>query len=167
MSRHRIEYVEFRPEESGAVVAYMDDLGGRHGGWINLQPGIRPEDVPPAPTPLGALFSTSLHDVPVCTWVPGKSGRRGVEPDTIGVEHASGPKALARLASQDLPLPAQWRWVQDSPRRGLVVRPPLDTAHVEVLDWLLRAGALLTTVPLTGEWQAEIHVPNQVPGGAL
>ncbi len=82
-------------------------------------------------------------------------------PDTIGIEHATGPKSLARLASDDLPLPQGWRWTQDSPRRGLVVRPPLGTPYADVLAWLLAAGALLTNVPLTGEWQAEVHRANE------
>jgi len=55
------------------------------------------------------------------------------------------------------PLPTGWRWQQDHPRRGLVVRVPTDVAHAVELDWLLRAGTALSIVPLTGEWEARVR----------
>jgi hypothetical protein len=84
-------------------------------------------------------------------------GRKDVERDSLGIQHSTGPKVVARLASLDLPLPQGWRWQQDHPRRGLVVRVPADVAHAVQLDWLLRAGAALSIVPLTGEWEARIR----------
>ena len=68
-----------------------------------------------------------------------------------------GTEGVARLASLGLTLPERWRWEQDSPRRGLVVRPLLGTPHRDVLAWLLQAGVLLTKVPLTGEWLATVY----------
>jgi hypothetical protein len=159
--------MEFTPDAADAVVLRMNEIGARHAGWINFQPGVRDEDMPPGPTAIGMFFATSLHEVPVCTWVPGKPGRKGEVPDTIGIEHATGPKALARLAAENVALPELWRWEQDSPRRGLVVRPPLGTPHEDVLSWLLRAGTLLTTVPLTGEWLATIYNDPSGPDPSL
>lgn len=151
------EELEFRVDDSAVVLASMERLAERHRGWLNLQPGIREEDAPPPATGLGLLFSTTVHEVPVCTWVPGHLGRHGLEPDSVGVQHATGTRVVARLAGLGVPLPEGWRWVQDHPRRGLVVRTPVGTPHAEQLTWLLEAGTVLATVPLTGDWRALVY----------
>ncbi len=148
---------EFGPEDPGVVLSYMERLGGAHRGWINLQPGIHEEDAPEPPTPLGLVFSSAIYDVPVCTWVAGHMGRGGEEPDSLGLQHATGPRALARLATMDIPLPQGWSCAQDHPRRGLVVRTPPGTGRAEQLHWLLRAGAALSVVALTGQWRAVVY----------
>lgn len=171
MARPTVEF-EFRPEVSpsdagvaggggvdGAdpVLEWMDHLGGAHRGWINLQPGIRDEDVPPRPSGLGLLFALPAHVVPVCTWVAGRPNRHGVELDSVGVQHAVGTRVVARLAGLGLPLPEGWRWTQDNPRRGLVVRVPADTPHQAQLGWLLEAGMALCTIDMTGDWRALVY----------
>lgn len=148
---------EFRADDTGTVLAHMDRLGRAHRGWLNLQPGIREEDTPAPPTALGLIFSSSRYEVPVCTWVAGRLGRHGAEPDSLGIQHGSGPRAVRRLASMELELPEGWRWVQDNPLRGLVVRTPPDTPHPQQLGWLLDAGAALTKIPLTGDWRALVY----------
>jgi hypothetical protein len=148
---------EFRADDTEAVLAHLARLGAAHRGWVNLQPGFREEDTPPAPTALGLVFSSSRHEVPMCTWVAGRRGRHGVEPDSLGIQHASGPRAVRRLASLELPVPEGWRWVQDNPLRGLVVRTPPGTDHARQLGWLLQAGTALSEVPLTGEWRAVVY----------
>lgn len=158
MTRGPSQEVEFRPEAPGAVLAVMDRLGAAHRGWVNLQPGIRDEDAPPAPGGLTLLFAaSSSREVPVCTWVAGKEGRHGLEPDALGVEHATGPRVVSRLAGLGLVLPEGWRWTQDHPRRGLVVRTPPGTPHAEQLSWLVAAGTALTKVALTGDWLASVY----------
>ena len=156
MARHAEEF-EFRIEEPGAVLSHMERLGAFHRGWVNLQPGITEEDAPPPTSPLGLVFSSAVHVVPVCTWVAGRDGRHGAEPDSVGVQHATGPRVVARLASSGMALPDGWRWVQDHPRRGLVVLTPVGTPHGEQLRWLLGAGAALSGVPLTGDWLATVY----------
>jgi hypothetical protein len=151
------EELEFRPEDPSTVLLQMDRLAAAHRGWLNLQPGIREEDAPPPTSVLGLIFSSPSHEVPVCTWVPGHVGRHGLEPDEVGVQHATGTRVVARLAGLGLPLPEGWRWTQDHPRRGLVVRTPLGASHTEQLDWLLRVGTALATVPLTGDWRALVY----------
>jgi hypothetical protein len=151
------DVIEFRAEDAGIVVARMDRLGASHRGWANFQPAIPEEDAPPPPTALGLLFSASIHVVPVCTWVAGRAGRHGIEPDSLGVQHATGPKVVARLASMDLLLPQGWRPVQDNPRRGLVVLTPPGTGHAEQLKWILDAGTKLSPTALTGEWRAVVY----------
>jgi len=151
------ETFTFVPDDPGLVVARMDGLGARHKGWINLVPEVREEDQPDPAVGLGTLFTGTIHEIPICTWAAGKDGRRGVEPDSLGIQHNTGTKVVARLAGLDVPLPPGWRWRQDHPRRGLVVLVPLEVSHADQLAWLLRAGAVLSTVPLTGRWEARVR----------
>ncbi|HUY64887.1 MAG TPA: hypothetical protein VMV14_10285 [Acidimicrobiales bacterium] len=151
------EEFEFVTADSGQVLSHIERLGAAGRGWVNLQPGIAEDDEPAAQGALGALFSTAVHEVPVCTWVCGRHGRHGVEPDSVGVQHATGTKVVARLASLGVALPEGWRWVQDHPRRGLVVLTPPGTAHAEQLRWLLEAGTVLSTIALTGKWRALVY----------
>jgi hypothetical protein len=155
MRRHRPEAVilRFAPEEPRAVVAEMDRLGTAHAGWINFFPEPLEDEEPDAPDGLGGLFSASGPEIPVCTWTAGKVGDR----ESIGIEHASGTKAVTRLANLAVPVPEGWRWQQDHPKRGLVIRPPLDTSHSEQLHWLLEAGRALSRVRLTGQWEARVR----------
>jgi hypothetical protein len=157
MMARQVHVLEFRIEEPAAVVGEMDRIGEAHDGWVNLRPVLPSEQEPPPPTGLAALFSTAVHDVPICTWVTGKSNRHGVEPDSLGVQHSAGTKALAHLGSLGVSLPRGWRSVQDHPRRGLVVLAPAGTGHAEELAWLLQAGTVLSSVRLSGQWRAEVH----------
>jgi hypothetical protein len=75
----------------------------------------------------------------------------------LGILHQSGPKAARALAESGVAVPEGWVVLSDHPRRGLVVAVHPDSAPLDVLDWLLRAGAALTRVPLTGAWQAAVY----------
>jgi hypothetical protein len=58
-----------------------------------------------------------------------------------------------------LAVPEGWTVEQDHPRRGLVLRPPLDAALAGVLSWTLRAvSALSVTQPSRG-WRADVYLP--------
>ncbi len=166
MARRRTEVIEFRLEETDAVVRAMDELAAAHDGWINLHPGVRPED---EPAPQGGLttmlLAGAVHDVPVCTWVAGEATRQGVQPDSVGIQHAAGERVRLRLAAAGVAVPEGWRLVQDHPRRGLVVTPGPGAGHGDVLTWMLEAGAVLSAVRLTGDWRAEVHLPTG-PGRA-
>ena len=150
------EVVEFRPTEPGAVVEAMADLATAQRGWITLQPGIRPEDAPPQKSVIGALFSGTGPAVPLCTWVAPDAGQKPPHAE-LGILHQSGPKAVRTLTEAGVAVPDHWVVLADHPRRGLVVAVHPESPHDEVLDWLLRAGAALTRVPLTGAWQAAVH----------
>jgi hypothetical protein len=151
--------VEFRVEDHSAVVAAMNQITTAHDGWVNLHPQVRPEDEPPARSGLTTLLAGPVHDVPVCTWVAGKLTNHGVQRDSVGVQHAAGARVLGRLATAGLTLPEGWALVQDHARRGLVVAPSPGTDDGAILDWLLEAGTILSAVRLSGEWQAEVHLP--------
>ncbi|HXQ44210.1 MAG TPA: hypothetical protein VN816_06200 [Acidimicrobiales bacterium] len=151
------ETLTFTPDHPDAVVARMDRLASAHHGWINITPLVREEDEPPPQMGLSTLFSGPAHDVPVCTWVPGKAGRKGIEPDSLGIQHNAGTKTVALLATLGVPVPPGWRREQDHPRRGLVLRVPAGVARSEQLSWLLDAATHLSRVPLTGRWEARVR----------
>ena len=135
------EVVSFDASELDDVASRLD---GR--GWINLQPGVAEEHLPPPTGSLFGLFSARGPMIPLCTWHPGER--------SAGVQHATGPKVAKRVD-----IPAGWRIVQDHPRRGLVVRVPVGVPDVDVLRWLVAVGDHLCAVPTTGQWLAELHAP--------
>lgn len=144
-----------RPDE---LVARMDELADAGAGWVNLQPGIDPDDAPQAEPGLFGLFSGRGPVVPVATWTaPAPTRRGGRGPEEVGIQHPAGPRAAARLAEAGVPVPAGWRVVQDHPRRGLVAQVAPGTPHREVAEWLLGATARLAAVPVTGWWRATVH----------
>ena len=138
------------------VVARMDDLAAERSGWIVIGPEVEAEDLAEAPR-TGGVFSGRGPAVPEISWVPGRPGRRGTPPISVGVRHATGPKFIDRLARYDHAVPENWDVVDDSPKRGLVARLPDEVDHREVLSWLLRAAEAATAVPLTGQWRAAEH----------
>ena len=153
------ELVEFRPEDPSAVaqiVRVMAELTGAQKGWINLYPGIHPDDEPPTPSILGSLFSGSGPAVPVCTWVAPQATQKPPHAE-LGILHKSGPKAVRTLAAEGITVPEGWKVLADHPKRGLVVAVHPDSPQEDVLAWLMRAGAALTRIPLTGSWQAAIN----------
>ena len=139
------------------VVARMATLAAAGAGWINLQPAVDPDDVPPQPTGLFAAFSGRGPEIPLCTWVAGerRKGRQGRS--SVGIQHASGVKAAARLADAGVAVPAGWRVAQDHPKRGLVVEVPPEVAHEDVVRWLLRAGDALARIALPDRWRVVVH----------
>lgn len=160
MTRARPEDIEFTPGDVDELLDRMAAIKAAGVGWVNLRPVIDREHEPPAPGPL-AIFGGSPHKVPVATWIPGKQAPDGaVKPTTVGLQHSSGPRVVARLRDLGLPLPEGWKVTQDHPRRGLVARlsaDSSDSSDAEALDWLVRAGTALCAVPATGRWRASLH----------
>jgi hypothetical protein len=152
------EYVEFADGEFGEVVRLMSAMTEAHDGWINFEPAVDIEDVPPPKDGLFALLSNQGPDVPLATWTPPTApGRRRPEPPTIGLLHPAGPGARAKLADRRHPVPEGWVVLQDFSKKGLVVAVPPEVPHADVVDWLLGAANALTRIPLTGTWRAAIY----------
>lgn len=138
------------------LVVELERLAEAGDGWVNLAPVV--EDPPEPPSGLAGMFGSTGPVVPHATWMASarkRGGKRG--PTTVGVEHASGTKAAARLRDRGHAVPAGWRVRQDHPKRGLVVQVPPEVPPAESLAWLLRAAALLTTVEVNQRWIAEIY----------
>jgi len=153
------ELFEFRPEDSSAIevlARVMTELTSAQRGWINLYPGIHPDDEPPSPSILGSLFSGTGPAVPVCTWVAPQPAQKPPHAE-IGILHKSGPKAVRKLAADGITVPDNWKVLADHPKRGLVIAVHPDSPQEDVLEWLMRAGAALTRISLTGSWQAAVN----------
>jgi hypothetical protein len=143
------EEFEFRDTDVTRVVDTLERAGAA--AWLNVQPGLDPDDLPPPRGIFGALFSARGPEVPVSTWVPGER--------SAGVQHGAGTRAAAQLADAGVGVPDGWRVIQDSPKRGLVVRVPEGVDTETVVRWLLAATRALCAVPITGDWLATVYKP--------
>ena len=151
-------YVEFQPDRPDQVVAVMDAMAESGKGWVNFEPAVDVEDVPPSGSGAFSLFSGRGPVVPLGTWTPGAAGRRGrVEPAMLGLQHPAGSKAKPLLAELGHAVPDGWMVVQDHVRKGLVVSVPSTVGPADALRWLLRAARLLSTVRLAGGWRAAVY----------
>jgi hypothetical protein len=152
------ELIEFTVQDRRSVLTVMRrQLQGRD-GWVNLQPAVDPDDVPPRDSSnLTKLFSAIGPTVPLGSWVPGPRRRNGTgEPVSVGLQHAGGPKAILRLRERGHPPVAGWRVLADHPRRGFVLAVPDDEDPDTALVWLLRAAELLAPMPLPAVWHAGV-----------
>jgi len=150
-------YVEFQPDRVDDVVAAMKAIGEAGKGWVNFEPAVDVDDVP-AESGTFSLFSGRGPSVPLATWTPASTSRRGrVEPAMLGLQHPAGAKAKRLLAEHGHPVPDGWIVVQDHARKGLVVSVPPDVASDRALAWLLEAAKRLAIIPLTGRWRAAVY----------
>ena len=127
-------------------------------GWVNFEPAVDVDDVPPSGSETFSLFSGRGPVVPLGTWTPRTVGRRGrVDPAMLGLQHPAGSKARPLLAELGHAVPEGWIVVQDHVRKGLVVSVPPAVGPADALRWLLQAARLLSTIPLTGGWRAAVY----------
>lgn len=154
------EELAFSEDDLAPVESLLTGLHEVPGSWVNLSPEVEPGEDPPPQSPVVGFFTARGEAVPLVTWAaPEVAGRR----PTIGIEHGSGPKALARLAELNLGLAPGWLKISDHPRRGLVVMPAHGTPVADVTWWALAAAHALSTVPLTGHWLARAYRPRSRP----
>lgn len=152
------EYLEFAERDTDTVVAEMARMAEAREGWINFEPAVRVEDVPPPKSGLFSLFSGRGPDVPLATWTPGEVRKGGrPEPPSIGLLHPAGANARGKLAELGRAVPDGWVVLQDFGKKGLVVAVPPEADHGEVLAWLLAAARALSIIPITGTWRAVIY----------
>jgi hypothetical protein len=144
-------------DEVAAILADLDaGTTGSGSGWVNFVPEVEPGHEPAPRNPVVAIFSAKGEAVPMATWsAPANPGGRA----NLGIEHGSGPQALARLARFGVELEPGWLKIADHPRRGLVVACPREVEPDHALWWLLTATHVLSVVPLTGSWLASIYTP--------
>ena len=151
-------YLEFDADRLGDVLAAMEAMSEAHEGWVNFEPAVHVDDIPPPDGGFFSLFSGRGPAVPLCTWTPASAAGRGrAEPAMIGLQHPAGGKARPLLEKFGHPVPDGWPVTQDYVKKGLVVAVPPTAANADVVRWLLRAATLLSTMPLTGGWRASIY----------
>ena len=147
--------IKFDDGDRDAVLAAMAEVADGS-GWINVQPVVNPDDLPPIGNALFGIFSSRGPLVPLCTWTPAGLSKRETY-TSLGVQHPTGTKAAARLAERGVPVDDGWRVLRDSPKGGLVVGVPADEPHAHVLDWLLRAALALSLADNHGRWVAFVY----------
>lgn len=149
------ETIEFDTSNPVAVLDAMARLSDGS-GWINLQPVVNPDELPPQGSALLGIFSSRGPVLPLCTWTPAGLSKRETFV-SLGVQHPTGTKAAARLADRGVPIDPRWRVQRDSPKGGLVVGAPADDPNERILDWLLRAGEALCPADNHGRWVAFVY----------
>lgn len=158
---HSTELVRFRRSAPDQLVGILRSLAADRDGWVNIQAVVDEDDEEPDARPARAgvfgLLSGRGPDVPVSTWVPGAATARGPGPDSLGIQHAAGPKALLRLLEAGVQPPEGFRRTADHPRRGLVLEGPAGTDPEVLLQFLLAASDVLATGPLPDTWAASVH----------
>lgn len=162
------EVLEFTTTDPSPALTEMNAIARVRNGWVNVRP--RPVDDPaefmtefasdPVASPLG-IFGRRRPITLEGTWVPGRMGRNGPDPASVGLEHPAGRFAVRQLRDGGSPVPEQWKVVNDNTRRGLVLSVPAgddvedDCEHI--LTWLLAAASVLAPAQVNGRWQAEVH----------
>lgn len=153
------EQLDITSDDRTGLVRVLAEVTAAGHGWINVRPVLDPDELPERPSITSAIFSAKAPlPLPVGTWVPGpldRDGRPG--PGSLGVAHPVGKKVATRLVDAGLRPPADWRGVQDNPRRGLVVEVPPGTDAGTIVDWLLAAIDELSPVALAGDWRVDVH----------
>jgi hypothetical protein len=99
------------------------------------------------------MFSGRGPAVPMATFVASRPGKAHL----LGIEHGSGPKAARRLVEAGVHAPPGSAIKSDHGRRGLVVTVPADAEPSAIVRFLLDGAAVLSTVFISGEWEAEIY----------
>lgn len=159
-----ITELPFHRDEHDEVVAAMRRLAARGDGrgWINLQPALSEDEYNRVPdrSGLGAWFSGRGPAVATATWTPPTTEGRA-KAAQVGLEHGTGPDALARLDEVGVGLPTGWVKRQDHAKHGIVAELPADENPSVVITWLIVAATVLRTVVEPGEqWVALVHEPE-------
>lgn len=151
--------IEFTDDDVSPLVERMAALEQRGEGWINLGPGLTPEEFATLPTQstVAKWISGRGPAVPMATWTPASTKGRG-SPAQIGLAHGTGPNALDRLEDAGLALPGGWQKKQDHAKNGIVAELPAVASHEAVVGWLLAAiTALSDRVSVGSDWIAEAY----------
>jgi hypothetical protein len=143
---------DITPTDMSAATTAMVELTAAGRGWLDLIPAGAE---PPRPTSVWGRIDGRGPSVPRLTWTAPRTDRRKPEPAALGIEHATGIKAIARLTASGHPLPEGWRRLQDHPMRGLVVEPAADADPAAVLAWGLRAVVVLGAADPDG-WTVQV-----------
>lgn len=153
------DVIEFTSSDTSALLDRMALMDSRGDGWINIGPGLTPEQFAtlPARSGLASWFSGRGPAVPMATWSPRSTQGRG-QPAQIGLAHGTGPDALVRLDEAGIALPPAWLKKQDHAKNGIVAEIPDGTSHHSVVEWVIRAMEALSPRIATGhDWVAEAY----------
>jgi hypothetical protein len=152
------DVIEFTRGDTSLIVARMLQLEVLGSGWINIGPGLTPEEFStlPSQSTVGKWISGRGPAVPMATWTPASSKGRA-RPANLGIAHGTGPNALDRLDEAGVALPTGWHKRQDHAKNGIVAELPGTERHDAVVDWAMRAMVVLSPrVAIGDDWIAEV-----------
>lgn len=166
-------FIHFTIDDLDELTQAMDALVAAGTGWVNAMPfdADRSELSSSRSVP-GIIFGRlggRGPATPKITWTAPETRRSRVSPAQLGIEHPAGPRAAARLAEADHPVPPGWLVLQDHAIRGLVlaVAPSVDTpdpasdnppsynSQAAVMGWAIGAAELLAG-DQGPDWQAQV-----------
>ena len=147
--------VRFTVDDVSDILDLMDELADGS-GWLVLDGAVHEDDMPPAPGILG-LFTRegsrgagALVGAGRAGRAPGRAAQRRHPP------RQPGRRRSGRWPTPATPCPRAGTWCRTTRSGGSWPRCRDGSGNAEVLDWLLRAAAILATVPLSGTWRARI-----------
>jgi hypothetical protein len=148
----------FRRSDITVLVAEMEALAAAANGqqWINIGPDVDERQVHTGSW-AWRVFSSRGPVIPRVTWFPAHRHRGRMEPTQLGVSHATGAKAVERLAAAGVGLPAGWVTVEDHTRRGLVLAIPPGESHDVVVQFAMRAIRVLSPFEFDDHYLATIY----------
>lgn len=143
-TRHRT--FTFSSTDTDGIADEMALFGADSDGrrWLNIVPDANEQEIHTGSV-FWRIFSSRGPVIPQLTWVPRHTGRNGVEPAQVGLAHATGRKALERLAEHGVVPPAGFRPIQDHQKRGVVFVLDDDLDNREIVDFAI--GALRELSP--------------------
>ena len=140
----------------------MDELGAAHDGWVNLHPQVRPEDEPPPRTGLSTLLLAGAGPRHPGVHLGGGEAHRAMACSRTrsACSTPRAPGCWPGWPRPGLALPDGWasRPGPSPPRPGREPGRPAPTTAPSCRGSSRRAP-ILSAVRLTGEWQAEVHLP--------
>jgi hypothetical protein len=160
IDKELLRFGEFDDQQRAEAVAMIDALVGQgdSAGWVNFEPLLDDDELNrvrnEAPPALIRVFSGRGNKIPFATYVPGRRDATRDRPASVGLQHSSGPRAIAQLHQLGITVPTGWRTRQDHAKRGLVFEVPSDEPGAAILGFLLPAGRALSGVKFGNEWTA-------------
>ena len=97
--------------------SFADGADGKR--WLNIVPDADEREVHTGSV-FWRIFSSRGPVIPKLTWLPAHDGRQGREPHQVGLAHATGRAAVARLADHGVHAPDHWKVFQDHQKRGVL-----------------------------------------------
>ncbi len=117
--------------------------------WMNVVPDVDENEMHTGSV-FWRVFSSRGPVIPKLTWVPAHKLDARFQPAQVGLAHATGDRAIERLAKRGVKVPAGWNPTQDHQKRGLIfeldAEPPADplvSQELQILRFATRAIPML------------------------
>jgi len=128
--------------------------------WVNIVPDVDEGEVHTGSV-FWRIFSSRGAVIPKLTWVPAHQVDARIQLAQVGLAHATGDKALERLARAGIAVPSGWTSTQDHQKRGLIFdleaanpSQELTSQQMRILKFATRAIPTLSPFAFEGYYTA-------------